>query len=143
MVPRKTVIVLNLKACTDLNACVQMLILSFLFIILFPFIYCFLLCFITFNRRSLRFSLRFGSFRLPAPTTAFQSALTSPPGCRDIHCSQTRRGETHRRSSGLKEKNENLYTYPFLSPEATSCLVTWSLQLTPVPVLPTLGAVAC
>lgn len=116
--------------------------LFFLFYILTSAVfYCFLY-------RNLRFSLRFGSFKLLAPTTVFQSTLVSPPGCRRTRCSQTRRGETHTKPLHIHyevcfgEVHHALF-YLFLSVVAMNCLVDWSLQLTSAPALPTHGAVIC
>lgn len=50
--------------------------------------------FLSASCRSLRSCLRFGSCRLPVPTTASQSTTRSLPGCRHTRCSLTRRGET-------------------------------------------------
>lgn len=114
----------------------QISILFFLFYILTSAVfYCFLY-------RNLRFSLRFGSFKLLVPITVFQSTLVSPPGCRRTRCSQTRRGETHTKPLHIHYEVGFLF-YLFLSVVAMNCLVDWSLQLTSAPALPTHGAVIC
>lgn len=93
--------------------------------------------------RSLRFSLKFGSFRLPAPSTASQLTLLLPHGCRHTCCSLTRKGGPLRRHFLLKTKPFSMFPFLFhQSFKATSFPVTWSLPSIPVPVPQTLGAVA-